>query len=145
MDTARLFFSNGVFYISNAVSRYIVLHEPEKDPEKEHLIPQDQEQIDIPIPPTMTPKLPMVLTHKLYLDIRQKNISEPFNEFTGRQHFLKGMQRSFICLKSAFFFFFQAIFPNIFKHYAPDLIIKLSEDILDSYHAAFQAQADLIV
>jgi len=107
MDTARLFFSNGVFYISNAVSRYIVLNEPEKDPEKEHLIPQDQE---IPISTTITPKLPMVLTHKLYLDIRQKNISEPFNEFTGRQHFLKGMQRSFICLKSAFFSSFKPFF-----------------------------------
>jgi len=91
------------------------------------------------------PQLPQRLTHKLYLDIRQTDSrTENYLEFiqkTYYQHFKDSLARSWICTKSSFYFFFQAFFPNLFQHCGSDLLIHLSETILDEYALIFEEQA----
>jgi hypothetical protein len=91
------------------------------------------------------PQLPQRLTHKLYLDIRQTDTrTENYLEFiqkTYYQHFKDSLARSWICTKSSFYFFFQSFFPNLFQHCGSDLLIHLSETILDEYALIFEEQA----
>jgi hypothetical protein len=90
-------------------------------------------------------RLPQVLTHQLYLDVRRS--PQPLNSYlsfiqkTYYNHFKDSLFRSWTCTAAAFYFFIQAFYPNGFKHYAQDLIIDLSETILDEYSVAFEKHA----
>jgi hypothetical protein len=107
-----------------------------------------------PQPQSQSQQLPKVLTHQLYLDIRRRepelnndngnNENKTFLDFTDNtynQHFKSYFNRSWICTKSSFYFFIQSIFPNAYQHVAPDLIINLSEDILDEYSTIINNKA----
>jgi hypothetical protein len=101
----------------------------------------------LPTDTSSSTQLPQRLTHKLYLDIRQndtptKNYLE-FIQKTYYQHLKDSLNRSWICTKASFYFFFQAFFPNSFQHYGPDVVIYLSETILDEYALIFEAQAQV--
>lgn len=97
--------------------------------------------------------LPRVLTHQLYLDVRRKNIEKQtsfFNylNFTNKTyytHWKSLLYNSWLCTKASFYFFVQAWHPDIFQHYAPDIIIKLSENILDEYSNSINNRADQLI
>lgn len=98
------------------------------------------------------PQIPsQVLTHRLYLDIREKEIKVSpsfFNylNFNNKSYFTNlqdSLIRSWSCCKSSFYFFIQAFYPDAFQHYAPDIIIELSEIILDEYSTLINNKAGL--
>lgn len=108
--------------------------------------PNEQQPL-LPTSSTVTsfPPLPQRLTHQLYLDVRRKNDTPvkylDFIQKTYYQHFKDSFSRSLICTKAAFYFFIQSFFPNAFQHHACDLIINLSDTILDEYALIFETQA----
>jgi len=95
--------------------------------------------------------LPQTLTHQLYLDIRRREETTGcFNylNFTNKtylQHFSTSLHRSWVCFKSSFYFFIQGFYPDAFQHYGTDLVVKLSENILDEYSAAINDRVDNLV
>lgn len=113
-----------------------------EDPEGESLLPTHRIQAATHQP---HPTLPLILTHQLYLDVRRKNdIQDNYLDFiqkTYYEHFKDSIVKSWICTKSSFYFFIGAFFPNLFPHYAPDLIVKLSDIILDEYSKSFETRA----
>lgn len=106
----------------------------------------------IPQIPQIPSQIPsQVLTHRLYLDIREKEIKESpsffnylnFNNKSYFTNFKDSLIRSWACCKSSFYFFIQAFYPDAFQHYAPDIIIELSETILDEYSTLINNKAGL--
>lgn len=95
---------------------------------------------------------PCILTHQSYLNIRQQEINNKpsyfnylnFTKKTYFQHFKSNMYNSWLCLKSTLYFFIQAWYPDVFQHYAPDIIINLGENILDEYSKTINNQANSI-
>lgn len=95
---------------------------------------------------------PCILTHQSYLNIRQQEINNKpsffnylnFTKKTYFQHFKTNMYNSWLCLKSTLYFFIQAWYPDVFQHYAPDIIIDLGENILDEYSKSINHQANSI-
>lgn len=110
--------------------------------ESEPLLPSLQQQRQSRQQPV---RLPQVLTHQLYLDVRRN--PRPLNSYlifiqkTYYNHLKDSLFRSWTCTKASFYFFIQAFYPNGFQHYAPDLVIDLSEKILDEYSGAFDKHA----
>lgn len=92
-----------------------------------------------------------ILTHRLYLDIREKEIKESPSFFTylnfNNKSYFTNLQdsliRSWSCCKSSFYFFIQSFYPDAFQHYAPDIIIELSEVILDEYSTLINNKANI--
>ena len=90
--------------------------------------------INIQIPET-------ILTHQVYLNLREKEKQKypsffnylNFNKKTYTTNLKDSLSRCWTCAKCSFYFFVQGFYPDLFQHYAPDLLIKLSENILDEY------------
>lgn len=136
MDTLKAFVQSFTNY------NYLNLNDL-REREQESLLPTQQPRHQ----PVQPPTLPLILTHQLYLDVRRKNDTPvSYLDFIGKtyyQHFKDSFSRSWVCTKSSFYFVIQAFFPNLFQHRAQDLIINLSDTILDEYSSSFEAQAQV--
>jgi hypothetical protein len=115
--------------------------------------PKQQPKLQAQPKPQPSQKLPQVLTHQLYLDVRRRDQEQNsrcfdylnFTDKTYFEHFSSSMSRSWICTKSSFYFFIQSFYPDVFQHRGNDMIVELSEDILDEYATAINNKVDSLV